>query len=181
MRDMTVGNLRSAFGGESMAHMRYKVWADRAEAEGFPNVSRLFKAVSAAEQAHASGHFNVMSKVGGGSPVTAMAGFGVGSTAQNLAGAIEGELFEVNEMYPAFIQVAQAQGETQALRSFNWAMAAEKIHATMYQKAQESVQTGKDVQMGLINVCMVCGHTVEGDAPDKCPVCNALKKKYVSF
>jgi len=54
MNAMTVQNLRSAFGGESQAHMRYLIWADKAEKEGFPNVGRLFRAISFAEQVHAT-------------------------------------------------------------------------------------------------------------------------------
>ena len=77
MHDMTASNLRSAFGGESMAHMRYLAWGDRAEIDGFPNVARLFRAISRAEQAHATGHFRAMGDVGGGFSVTAGAGFGM--------------------------------------------------------------------------------------------------------
>ena len=65
MRDMTAANLRSAFGGESQAHMRYKIWADVAEKEGFCNVASLFEAVSFAEQIHATSHFSVLKDVKG--------------------------------------------------------------------------------------------------------------------
>jgi len=181
MRDMTVANLQSAFGGESMAHMRYLVWAEASEKDGFPNVARLFRAISRAEQAHASGHFRAMRDVMGGAPVTAGGGFGVGTTSQNLAGAIEGELFEVNEMYPAYLAVAQAQGEDAAMRSINYALAAEKIHAAMYAQAKQAVDAGKDYEVGPIQICTVCGHTMVGDAPDKCPICSAAKKAYVAF
>lgn len=181
MQEMTAGNLRSAFGGESMAHMRYMVWANRAHEEGFPNVARLFNAVSRAEQAHASGHFRTMAAVAGAFLVPAGGGFGLGKTAENLAGAIEGEEFEVNQMYPAFIEVAKAQGEKQAVRSMEWAVTAEKVHAEMYRKAKAAVDTGKDVDLGPVQICQVCGHTVEGDAPDRCPICNAVKAKYQTF
>lgn len=181
MRDMTAGNLRSAFGGESMAHMRYKAWSDKAAAEGFPNVARLFQAVSASEQAHATGHFSVLSKDGGAWTVTSMAGFGQAGTAENLKGAIEGEMFEINEMYPAFIQIAQQQGEKQAERSFNFALAAEKIHAALYAKAKAAVEAGKDVELGALYVCPFCGHTVQGEVPDRCPVCGGPKAKFMAF
>lgn len=181
MHPMTVGNLQSAFGGESMAHMRYKIWADKAAAEGFANVARLFKAISFAEQSHATGHFHVLAKVAGGTAVTAGGGFGNGTTSQNLASAIEGENHEVAEMYPSFIVVADAQNEGQAVRSFSWALAAEKIHADMYFAAKVAVDAGKDATLGPVQVCAVCGHTVEGEAPDHCPICTAAKAKYVAF
>ncbi|HUT57178.1 MAG TPA: rubrerythrin family protein [Phycisphaerae bacterium] len=181
MHDMTAGNLRSAFGGESMAHMRYLIWADKAQAEGFPNVGRLFAAISRAEQVHATGHFRAMADVDGDFLVPAGGGFGLGSTSENLQGAINGELFEVNEMYPAYLAVAKAQGEHAAVRSMEYALSAEKIHAAMYTKAREAVESGSDVDLGPVQICSVCGHTIEGDAPDRCPICNALKKAYITF
>jgi rubrerythrin len=181
MHDMTAGNLRSAYGGESMAHMRYIRWSDKAATEGFPNVARLFRAISYAEQVHATGHFNAMSNVGGGYPVTSMAGFGVGTTVENLAGAIEGENFEVSEMYPAFLAVARDQAEKGAERSFTFAVSAEKIHAALFEQARRSVEGGKDVELGPVHVCEICGHTIEGDAPDKCPICNTTGKKFRTF
>lgn len=181
MHDMTAENLRSAFGGESQAHMRYLIWGDKAEQEGFGNVARLFRAISRAEQSHATGHFRAMSDVGGAFPVTSMAGFGLTSTSENLAGAIEGETFEINEMYPAYLAVAEMQKEDRATRSMNYAMAAEQIHAKMFNKAKESVDGGQDMELGPVQICSVCGHTIEGDMPSVCPVCGAKQDKYISF
>lgn len=181
MRNMTAANLQSAFGGESMAHMRYMVWADKADKESFPNVARLFRAISRAEQSHATGHFIAMRDLNGGASVTSGGGFGLSSTSQNLAGAIEGENFEVHEMYPAYLEVARAQGEAAAVRSMEYALEAEKTHAVMYAKAKAAVDAGKDVQLGTVHICPVCGFTHEGDAPDKCPVCNAIKRVFIVF
>jgi len=181
MHDMTAGNLRSAFGGESMAHMRYLVWADKAKREGFPNVARLFTAISRAEQAHATGHFKAMAKEAGAFLVPAGGGFGLGSTSANLAGAIEGELFEVNEMYPAYLAEAKRQKEAAAVKSMTFAMKAERIHARMYQKAKQAVDRKRDVRLGPVHICTMCGHTIEGRLPSKCPVCGAARSRYVSF
>ncbi len=181
MRDMTAGNLRSAFGGESMAHMRYKVWGAKAEEESYPNVARLFRAISYAEQVHATNHFDAMADVVGPFLVASMAGFGLGSTSENLDGAIEGETFEINEMYPTYKQTAQFQGEKGAERSFHYALSAEKIHAAMYQQAKQAVDGGKDLQLGPVQVCGVCGYTTEGDVPDKCPICGAGKDRFKTF
>jgi rubrerythrin len=181
MHESTAENLRSAFGGESMAHMRYKVWADRAEKEGFPNVARLFRAISWAEQSHATGHFTAMKDVEGAFLVASGGGFGLGGTSQNLQGAIDGELHEVNEMYPAYLEVAKMQEEPAAQRSMGYALEAEKIHARMYQNAKDAVDGGKDVELGPVHICDVCGYTVEGDCPDVCPICQAKKNRFTSF
>jgi len=181
MKDMTAGNLRSAFGGESQAHMRYLAWADVAEKEGFKNVGQLFRAVSFAEQVHATSHFVVLKDVGGAFLVDSMAGFGLGRTAENLAGALEGETFEINEMYPAYIGVAELQGEANAKRSLTWAFETEKEHAKLFASAKEAVEGGKDWDAKKLYVCKVCGYTHDGDAPDKCPLCGAPKVKIEGF
>jgi len=167
MRKMTEDNLKAAFAGESQAHMRYMAFSDKAEREGFPNVARLFRAISFAEQVHATGHFRTLS--------------GINATAENLGEAIGGETYEVEEMYPAFMAVAEHQGEKAALRSMTYALEAEKIHAAMYQQARQAVEAGRDPSLGTIYICEVCGYTVEGEAPDRCPVCNAPKNKFHAF
>jgi len=167
MRNMTEGNLKGAFAGESQAHMRYLAFADKAEKEGFPNIARLFRAVSFAEQVHATGHLRTLG--------------GIAGTVENLAEAIGGENFEVDEMYPAYIAVAELQGEKPAVRSMNFALAAEKIHAAMYVQAKQAVESNQDMAVGTIYICEVCGYTVEGDAPDRCPLCNAPKDKFRAF
>ncbi len=181
MRDMTAGNLRSAYGGESMAHMRYIAWGAKARKEGYVNIARLFEAVSAAEQVHATNHFDVMRDLAGAFSVTSGAGFGLGDTRENLQNALEGEQFEINEMYPAYIHVAESQMEKSAQRSFGFAIAAEKDHAALFARAIQAVDAGGDLTLGAVQVCMVCGHTLEGDAPDNCPICGAIKAKYRTF
>jgi rubrerythrin len=182
MHDMTASNLRSAFGGESQAHMRYKIWGDKAEKDGYPNVARLFRAISRAEQAHATGHFKAMADIDGAFDVTSAAGFGFATTSENLAGAIEGETFEIREMYPAYLAVAEMQSEKTAVRSMQYAESAEKIHAAMFTEAKEAVDNDQDFHVGTIQICTVCGHTLVADeAPDKCPICSARKEMYETF
>jgi len=181
MHEMTAANLRSAHAGESMAHMRYIIWSEKAQMDGFANVARLFRAISRAEQAHATGHFKALAGVAGAFSVSAGGGFGYASTAENLASAIEGETFEINEMYPAYLAVAKLQKEPAATKSMSYAMAAEKIHAEMYKKAKKAVDAGKDVELGPVRICQVCGHTLEGQAPDFCPTCGAKKDEFITF
>jgi rubrerythrin len=178
---MTADFLRSAYGGESMAHMRYIAWGNQAEKEGFANIGKLFKAISYAEQVHAGNHFRELGTEQGDYTVTAGAVFGVGSLVENLQGAINGELHEVEQMYPVYLQTAQFQAEKGAGRSFYFALEAEKIHAGLFKQAQAAAQEGKDLQIKSVNICPVCGHTIIDGIPDRCPVCGAKKELYVTF
>lgn len=161
MKEMTKANLSAAFAGESQAHMKYLAFADIAEREGFANVARLFRAASFAEQMHATAHLRALS--------------GTGPTTANLEAAIGGETFEVDEMYPAYLAAAKEQQEKGAIVSMERALAAEKVHAQLYTRAKESTTSKKDLDLSAIFVCEVCGWTVEGAAPDKCPLCNSIR------
>jgi len=181
MHPMTAANLRNAYGGESMAHMRYGGWGDKAEREGFPNTARLFRAIASAETVHAGNHFRELGNEAGDFLCASMAAFGLGTTSQNLQGGINGETFEINEMYPVYLESAKFQEEKGAQRSFQYALAGEKTHAALFQKAKEAVDAGRDVELGPVHVCQVCGWTHEGELPDVCPVCGAKKDKFQTF
>ncbi len=178
---MTLDFLHSAYGGESMAHMRYIYWSETAEKEGFPNVARLFSAIAYAEQVHASNHFRAIDGDIVDSTVTAGAVFGPNKTVDNLQGAIDGELHEVEQMYPVYLNTAEFQNEKDAKRSFHYALEAEKIHVDLFQKALDVVKKGKDIDLKAIYICPVCGHTILDEAPDKCPVCGAKQEMYHKF
>ena len=178
---MTSDFLHSAYGGESMAHMRYLIWSDKAEREGFPNVARLFQAIAYAEEVHASNHFREIGGETADATVTAGAVFGYNKTAENLQGAINGELHEVEQMYPVYLNAAEFQKEVGAQRSFRFALEAEKQHAVLFQKALDAVKQGKDLELKAIYVCPVCGHTVLDELPERCPVCGAKKESYREF
>jgi rubrerythrin len=180
VREMTETNLRSAYAGESQAHMRYKILAERAERLGLPNIARLFEGVVFAERVHADNHFRHILTKGGATAVSA-AVFGSTNTSEDLQAGIDGENFEINEMCPAYRAVAQFQGEKSAETSFTWALEAEKIHLSLYKKAKAAADQKKDVVLQLIQVCTVCGYTVEGDAPERCPICKASKEKFKTF
>ncbi len=167
MKEMTKANLLAAFAGESQAHMRYLIFADLAEREGLANIARLFRAASFAEEKHATSHLRAV----GGTNVTV----------KNLEVALGGETFEVDEMYPAYMAVAKLQEEKQALTSMERAFEAEKIHAKLYAQAKTSAEAKKDIDLTAIFVCEVCGYTVEGAAPEKCPVCGAPQARFRKF
>ena len=161
----TSDNLKDAFAGESQANRKYLAFAKKADADGFKQVGRLFRAVAEAETIHAHSHLNVMK--------------GVGTTAENLQAAIGGEHYEFKNMYPKFLEAAQAEQNRPAIASFKNAMAVEETHHELYSKALAAVKAGKDLEAGRIFVCPVCGHTVIGQAPDECPVCSADGEKFI--
>ncbi|MFQ6129748.1 MAG: rubrerythrin family protein [Candidatus Hadarchaeaceae archaeon] len=181
MRKITEQNLMSAFAGESQAHMRYVIFSDKAKEEGFPNVGRLFRAIYYAERVHAGNHFENLSHLKGGFVTVSMAGFGPGVTSKNLEIAIDGETFEIEEMYPVYLNTAKFQGEREAEKSFNFAYQAEKTHVEFFKRAKKAVDAGKDVELGDVQVCEVCGYTIEGEAPDYCPICGAAKNRFRTF
>jgi rubrerythrin len=167
MKEMTRENLSASFAGESQAHMKYLAFAAQAEKEGKLNIARLFRAIAFAEQVHAINHLKELR--------------GVGDTVANLETAIAGENFEVDEMYAAYLSVAEAQGEKGAQRSMTYAIEAEKIHAVMYADAKKAAEMGEDVEIGEVAICPICGYTHIGEPPDRCPVCNVKKERFKAF
>lgn len=167
MSEMTKENLEAAFAGESQAHMKYLAFSVKAERDGKPHIARLFRAISHAERVHAINHLKELA--------------GVGDTVANLEGAIGGETFEVEEMYPAYLAVAEEQGEKGAKRSMTYAIEAEKIHAGMFGEAKSAAESGEDWNIDTVYVCPVCGFTHIGEPPGRCPVCNVKSERFKAF
>jgi rubrerythrin len=160
----TKENLKDAFAGESQANQKYLAFAKKAEQEGFPKIAQLFRTTAQAERIHAEGHFKSLD--------------GVGSTAENLAAAIAGETYEYTEMYPPMFSQAEKENH-KAARMFKYALTAEAVHAKLYNMALEAAKNGKDLNVGEIYLCPVCGHIEFGTPPEKCPICGALASKFV--
>lgn len=157
----TEKGLAEAFAGESQANRKYLAFAKKAEEEGYKQVAKLFRAAAEAETVHAHNHLKAMG--------------GIKSTKENLEAAIKGETYEFESMYPPMIADANAEGKEDAKRSFSWANEVEKIHARLYKEALENLGNNKEVDY---YVCGLCGNTVEGSAPDKCPICGADKQMF---
>ena len=160
----TTDNLKEAFAGESQANRKYLAFAKRAEADGYPQIAKLFRAAAEAETVHAHAHLRVMK--------------GVGSTLENLQEAIAGEGYEYQQMYPEFLKAAEEEKNQGAIMSFKNALAVETTHHRLYSEALATLKAGKDLAPTVIHVCPVCGHTVLGDAPDTCPVCGTPKARF---
>ena len=158
----TLENLREAFAGESQANRRYLAFAEQADADGYPQVAKLFRAAADAETIHAHAHLRAMS--------------GVGSTTENLGEAVGGETHEFTNMYPGMIAAAEEEDFTRARRSFDNANQVEQIHAGLFQKALDSL--GEEAQVFDYYVCPVCGNTVEGAPSEPCPICGTPADRF---
>lgn len=160
----TTDHLKEAFAGESQAHQKYRSFAARAEKDGFPNIARLFRATAEAERVHADGHLKALD--------------GISSTADNLKAAMSGETYETEEMYPPMVRQAEAEGH-KARRMFGYALAAEAVHAGLYERALNAVLRGEDLTESNVYYCPVCGHVECGERPDTCPICGAKGTAFV--
>jgi len=160
----TNDNLQFAFSGESQANRKYLFFAEKAEQEGYKQIAKLFHAAADAETVHAKNHLKVMQ--------------GIKSTKDNLLAAVSGEKHEFTEMYPAFIKQAEAESEEKAKNSFDLANKVEQIHHGLFTAALNMLEKGQTMDEKPIYVCQVCGNTVEGEAPEKCPVCGAPKRMF---
>jgi len=158
----TQGNLQEAFAGESQANRKYLAFAKQADKEGYPQAAKLFRAAAEAETVHAHAHMRAMD--------------GIGKTVENLKAAISGETFEFKEMYPAMIATAQEEGDKAAEISFSYANKVEAIHADLYQKVLDNIDSAQECDY---YVCPVCGYTCENKPPEKCPVCSTLAKLFL--
>ncbi len=160
----TTENLQAAFAGESQANRKYLFFAEVAEKGGDPQLGRLFRAAAEAETVHARNHLRVLGDIK--------------ADRENLEAAVNGESYEFTTMYPEFIEKAKAEGNSQALRSFDLANKVEKVHHKLFEAALKGLEAGKKAAAKPYYVCQVCGYTAEGEAPDKCPVCGAPKAQF---
>jgi rubrerythrin len=162
----TTKNLKEAFAGESQANQKYRAFAKKAEKDGFANVARLFQATAEAERIHAEGHLKALD--------------GIGSTADNLQAAIDGETYEFEEMYPPMVEQAEVEEHKPAKRMFKYATEAEEVHAKLYAMALEAVKAGKDLDVDFY-LCPICGYIEFGKPTDPCPICNTKPEKFVQY
>ncbi|MBY9007941.1 MAG: rubrerythrin family protein [Candidatus Lokiarchaeota archaeon] len=160
----TKENLNAAFAGESQANRKYLAFAKKADQDEYHQIAKIFRAAAAAETVHAHNHLRVLG--------------GIKSTIENIKEAIEGEHYEFTKMYPEFLKDAKEEKHEKAIRTFNYANQVEKVHHELYSKALAAAENDKKLETQEIYVCPICGYTIEGDAPDKCPVCGAVKKVF---
>ena len=130
----TLDNLKEAFAGESQANRRYLYFAQKADVEGYNDVSAVFRSTAEGETGHAHGHLEFLSEVG--DPATDKP---IGGTLDNLASAIAGETYEYTDMYPGMARTARDEGFDEIAEWFETLAKAERSHAGRFQKALDSL------------------------------------------
>jgi len=169
----TEKNLLAAFAGESQARTRYTFFASVAKKEGYEQIAAIFEETAANEKEHAELFFKHLK--GGMVEITASYPAGViGTTAENLKAAAEGEKAEWGVIYPSFAEVAKNEGFPDIAKTFTMVAQVEAYHERRYNKLLENVKEGKVFKKDapIKWKCRNCGMVVEGaEAPDKCPTC----------
>ena len=156
----TEQNLLAAFAGESQARNKYTYYASKAKKEGFEQISALFLKTAENEKEHAKLWFKELN--------------GIGSTAENLADAADGENYEWTDMYEGFAKTAEEEGFPELAEKFRGVAAIEKHHEERYRALLKNVETKQVFEKSSVKVweCRNCGHIMVGEkAPDVCPVC----------
>jgi len=174
----TLENLQAAFNGESNAHNKYLAFAKKAGEEGYGEVASLFRAAAKAEEIHANNHAVVIRKLGA-EPKADIQAPEVKSTRENLAVAIAGETYERDTMYPEFIAEAKAAKNSDALKTFTYAIKTEAEHARLYTEALNKLESLRGASKQYF-VCRVCGYTTENLNFLHCLVCGVSKGEYVA-
>jgi rubrerythrin len=131
----TEANLKEAFAGESQANRRYLYFAQKADVEGYNDVSAVFRSTAEGETGHAHGHLEYLEEVG--DPAT---GKPIGPTELNLESAIAGETHEYSDMYPGMAKTARQEGFNEIADWFETLAKAERSHANRFQKALDSLK-----------------------------------------
>ena len=160
----TEKNLEAAFAGESQARNKYTYFASKAKKEGFEQIAALFEETANNEKEHAKLWFKELN--------------GIGSTAENLEAAADGENYEWTDMYDGFAKTAEAEGFPELAARFRGVAAIEKRHEERYRALLKNVETAQVFERSEVKVweCRNCGHIVVGTkAPEICPVCSHPK------
>ena len=156
----TEANLWTAFAGESQARNKYTYFASKAKKDGYVQISKIFEETAGNEKEHAKIWFKLLG--------------GIGTTAENLKSAAEGEYYEWTDMYATMAKEAREEGFAHIAFLFEQVGKIEKEHEERYRKLLENVEGGlvfsRDGDM--IWQCSNCGHIVVGkQPPEVCPVC----------
>jgi len=163
MGEKTNHNLYQAFVGEAKAHFRLLAYAEKAEEEGLPQIATLFRAVAEAERVHTVRNLSLLGEVV------------VEDTETNLQASFQREEKASGVFYPQFIREAEAEGDRRAAISFSQARDVEEGHAALYKHALRHMMADTTP---VYYVCEVCGYVAEGEAPDRCPICNAKRVQF---
>jgi len=164
MDDKLKDVIHQAFTGEAKAHLRLKVFAEKADQEGYPQLAKLFRVIAFSEELHGKRALRLLKEIR--------------STEENLAESFESETKVAGVAYDSFIKLAEEQGDRAASLYFSQSRDVEEIHAKLYKEAMDHVL---EERMTSYYVCDVCGYVSDGVLPEECPVCGAKKDRFVPF
>ena len=156
--------MHQAYTGESKASLRLKVFAEKADQEGYPQLAKLFRVISFSEELHGKRALKLMREIK--------------STEENLVESFESETRVAGVAYDNFIKYAEEVGDRAASLYFSQSRDVEEIHAKLYKEAMDHVLEERQT---TYYVCDVCGYVSDGVLPEECPVCGAKKDRFVTF
>ncbi|HPY35723.1 MAG TPA: ferritin family protein [Smithellaceae bacterium] len=156
--------LNMAYVGEAKAALRLKVYAQKAEAEGYKQMAKLFNVIACSEEIHGARALRVLKEIK--------------STEENLAESFESEKQVAEVAYDKFVKLAEAAGEKEAVVHFSQSRDVEETHAKLYKQAMSHFMEERETDY---YVCKICGYVADGVLPDECPVCGAKKEQFVPF
>lgn len=177
-KNITLTNLARSFAGESQARTRYTIYAQQARKEGYEWIARVFEETAANEAVHAEEFLEHLQKLGGCSEnIDLDAGypFQLGTTAENLMFAAQGELEEHDTAYPKFAEIARREGHDDTARLWMQIARIEGVHHNAFASLHEQLTGGTltEKKEPVVWRCLNCGYTYEGvRACDPCPVCS---------
>ena len=176
----TEQNLLKAFAGESQARSRYTFFASVAKKEGFEQIAAVFSETADQELEHAKRFFKFLE--GGMLEIQASYPAGkIGTTAENLLAAAEGENEEWSLLYPEFAKIAQEEGFPQVATAFKMIAKVEAEHEARYRTLLERVIAEKvfEREEDIEWQCRNCGYVHKGKkALENCPACNHPKSYF---
>ncbi|MBW2558862.1 MAG: rubrerythrin family protein [Deltaproteobacteria bacterium] len=164
MDDKIEDAIHQAYTGESKAALRLKVFAEKAEQEGYTQLARLFRVISFSEEIHGKRALRLLKEVK--------------STEENLADSFESEEQVAGVAYGNFVKRAEEVGDKTASLYFSQSQDVEEVHAKLYKEAMSHVMEERET---TYYVCSVCGYVSDGVLPEECPVCGVSKEKFVGF
>ena len=156
--------LQQAYTGEAKAALRLKLFAEKADQEGYKQIARLFRVISFSEEIHGKRALRVLKEIK--------------TTEENLADSFESEKAVAEIAYDSFVKMAEQSGDKAALLHFSQSRDVEETHASLYKQAMNHFMEERET---VYHVCQVCGYVSDGVLPDECPICAAKKEQFTTF
>jgi rubrerythrin len=141
-----------------------KVFADKAEEEGYPQLARLFRVIARSEEIHGARALKVLKEIK--------------STEENLAESFQSEQNVAEVAYADFVKLAEAEGDRAAVIHFSQSRDVEETHAKLYKEAMNHLMEERETEY---YVCGICGYIADGILPETCPVCGANQEQFARF